>query len=81
MRKTPNTRAARTAPIRISTVERLWALHPRQPSALLNREPTIDAISVTTHGATAALLDADGALALPVLDYEHDGPDSARRGL
>lgn len=36
---------------------------------------SIDAIGVTTHGATVALLDADGALALPVLDYEHDGPD------
>lgn len=34
----------------------------------------IDAISITTHGACAALLDADGALATPVLDYEHDGP-------
>ena len=36
----------------------------------------IDAISVTTHGATAALLDREGALALPVLDYEHTGPDA-----
>ena len=31
---------------------------------------------MTTHGATAALLRADGELALPVLDYEHDGPES-----
>lgn len=35
----------------------------------------IDAISVTTHGAAAALLAADGTLAAPVLDYEHSGPD------
>lgn len=35
----------------------------------------IEAISVTTHGATAALMAGDD-LALPVLDYEHDGPDS-----
>ncbi|MBI1217249.1 MAG: carbohydrate kinase [Rhodobacteraceae bacterium] len=35
----------------------------------------VDAISVTTHGACAALLTADGTLAAPVLDYEHDGPD------
>lgn len=35
----------------------------------------IDAISVTTHGAAAALLAADGSLAAPVLDYEHAGPD------
>lgn len=36
----------------------------------------LDAISVTTHGASAALLDGSGGLALPVLDYEHDGPES-----
>ncbi|MGA1804124.1 FGGY-family carbohydrate kinase [Rhizobium sp. HT1-10] len=33
--------------------------------------PGFDAVSITTHGACAALLDADGILALPVLDYEH----------
>lgn len=41
----------------------------------LQRGQAIDAISVTTHGATAALLAGDGSLAMPVLDYEHDGPD------
>ncbi|KHQ50880.1 FGGY-family carbohydrate kinase [Mameliella alba] len=35
----------------------------------------ISAISVTTHGACAALLDEKGGLAAPILDYEHDGPD------
>lgn len=35
----------------------------------------IEAISVTTHGASAVLLDARGELAAPMLDYEHDGPD------
>ena len=35
----------------------------------------IDAISVTTHGACAALLDSDGNLAAPILDYEFAGPD------
>lgn len=35
----------------------------------------IDAISVTTHGASAALLATDGSLAAPILDYEHTGPD------
>lgn len=35
----------------------------------------IDAISITTHGASAALL-VGSDLALPVLDYEFDGPDS-----
>ncbi len=42
----------------------------------LNREHGVDAITVTTHGATAVLLDAQGQLALPVLDYEHIGPDT-----
>ncbi len=36
---------------------------------------SIDAISVTTHGACAALLDRDGNLAAPILDYECSGPD------
>ena len=39
------------------------------------KEPGFDALSITTHGASAALLDADGGLALPVLDYEHLYPD------
>ena len=44
----------------------------------LNREHAIDAITVATHGAACALLDGQGNLALPVLDYEHDGPDALR---
>ena len=36
----------------------------------------IGAISVTTHGACAALIGEDGGLAAPILDYEHDGPDN-----
>ena len=35
----------------------------------------IDGISITTHGASAALLGPDGALVTPVLDYEHCYPD------
>jgi sugar (pentulose or hexulose) kinase len=42
----------------------------------LNRTHPLDALSVTTHGACAALLDGTGELALPVLDYEYAGPDS-----
>ncbi len=37
----------------------------------------VDAIAVTTHGASAALVAADGRLAAPILDYEHPGPDQA----
>ncbi|SPJ24327.1 FGGY-family carbohydrate kinase [Palleronia abyssalis] len=41
----------------------------------LQADHGIDAISVTTHGAAAVLLDKDGALAAPMLDYEHTGPN------
>ncbi|MGL4235351.1 MAG: carbohydrate kinase, partial [Tabrizicola sp.] len=34
----------------------------------------VDAVSVTTHGAAAVLVDAAGEPVLPLLDYEHDGP-------
>ncbi len=40
-----------------------------------HRDRGISAISVTTHGACAALLGEDGKLAAPILDYEHEGPD------
>lgn len=43
--------------------------------AELNAQQPIDALSITTHGACAALVDAEGNLALPVLDYEFSGPD------
>ncbi|WP_026613248.1 FGGY-family carbohydrate kinase [Ensifer aridi] len=55
--------------------ERLWRFILDGLGAL-NRERPVDAISVTTHGATAALLDETGELALPVLDYEFAGPDA-----
>ena len=44
----------------------------------LAKESDINAITVTTHGATAALLDAQGQLALPVLDYEFKDIDNLR---
>ncbi len=40
-----------------------------------HKEHCVDAISVTTHGACAALLSRDGQLAAPILDYEHEYPD------
>ncbi|MEM9632657.1 MAG: FGGY-family carbohydrate kinase [Pseudomonadota bacterium] len=46
----------------------------------LHSEIGIDALSVTTHGASAVLLTEDGALAAPVLDYEFDGPDTVAVG-
>jgi len=59
-------------------VERLWAfiLDSLQD---INREQPIDAISITTHGATGVLVDAEGDLALPVIDYEFSGIDELAR--
>ena len=57
-------------------VEALWDF---AVSSLRDLAPQgIGAIVPVTHGACAALVDEDGALALPVLDYEHPGPDAAR---
>ncbi len=36
----------------------------------------VDGVSITTHGASAVLLDAEGNLASAALDYEFDGPDT-----
>lgn len=54
--------------------DRLWSFL-LDAIRTLHRQHRVDALTVVTHGATAALLDADGGLALPILDYEHDGPD------
>ena len=53
-------------------VDAIWAFI-LQALSELNLETPINAISVTTHGATAALLDKAGKLVLPILDYEFDG--------
>ena len=42
------------------------------------RAPGFDAISITTHGASAVMLSADGSLAMPVLDYEHGYPQAVQ---
>jgi sugar (pentulose or hexulose) kinase len=56
-------------------IEGLWSF-VLDSLAVINREQPVEAIAVTTHGATAVLLDGQGNLALPVLDYEHAGPDA-----
>ncbi|OCP04967.1 MULTISPECIES: FGGY-family carbohydrate kinase [unclassified Ensifer] len=56
-------------------VEHLWSF-VLESLAALNAGHAFEAISITTHGATAVVLDANGSLALPVLDYEFAGPDS-----
>ena len=63
-------------------VEGLW----RFLTAALKRAgkaAPIDAISVTTHGASIALVGGDpdgpnGGLVLPILDYESDAPEASR---
>jgi sugar (pentulose or hexulose) kinase len=64
----------RRAPYPHHDVETLWAFI-LDSLAGLNIEHRIDAISITTHGATGALVDASGELVLPILDYEFAGPD------
>ncbi|TPO05374.1 FGGY-family carbohydrate kinase [Mesorhizobium sp. B1-1-5] len=64
----------RLAPYPHHDVEALWTFILNS-FADLTRERRIDAISITTHGATGALVDRSGELVLPVLDYEFDGPD------
>ena len=54
-------------------VERLWRFILDALGAL-NHTRAVEGISITTHGATAALATDDG-LALPILDYEHGGPE------
>ena len=74
VRSMPN-RVLRSGPYPHYDVEGTWSFI-LDALGILNREHPIDAIVATTHGASCALLDAEGALALPVLDYEYEGPDS-----
>ena len=55
-------------------VERIWNFICTAIEDVQQSFP-VTALSVTTHGASGVLLDKDGELAMPVLDYEHDGPD------
>lgn len=71
-RSTPNT-VRSDGPYPHADVERLWGFMLESLGAL-QAEHGVDGISITTHGATAALLTGD-RLALPVLDYEFAGPD------
>jgi sugar (pentulose or hexulose) kinase len=74
VRRTPND-VLRDGPYPHYDVERLWSFI-LDSLRDLGRTAPIDAISITTHGATAALVDEAGNLALPILDYEHTGPEA-----
>lgn len=71
-RSTPNT-VRRDGLYPHMDVERLWGFIVESLKAL-HAEHGVDGVSITTHGATAALIAGD-RLVLPVLDYEHGGPD------
>lgn len=58
--------------------EALWAFALEALTAF-SRQPGFDAISITTHGASAVLLDDTGNLALPALDYEHQYPEEIQK--
>lgn len=73
---TPN-RVLSAPPYPHFDTETLWSFLT-DGLTVFQRDHGIDGISVTTHGACAALLAADGSLAVPVLDYEHSGPDVLR---
>src|SRR5690606_13898894 len=77
VRKRPNTVQA-VAPYPHYDIAGLWDFLC-EAIADLNRTHPLDAITVTTHGASAALIGEDGQLSLPVLDYEYAGPDALKR--
>ncbi len=65
----------RDAPYPHADVEGLWDFI-LDSLGRLHRQHGVYGISITTHGATAALMAGD-RLALPVLDYEYDGPEAS----
>ena len=75
-KRTPN-RVLPGPPYPHYDIEALWAFVLEALPAFA-AHPGFDAISITTHGASAALLDTEGELALPVLDYEHEYPAEIR---
>ncbi|MFK5980468.1 MAG: FGGY family carbohydrate kinase [Rhizobiaceae bacterium] len=73
VRTMPNT-VLMSSPYPHFDIDLIWDFIKRSIREL-NQEHAIQAISITTHGACAALVDEDGNLALPVLDYEYVGPE------
>ncbi|MFN3280032.1 MAG: FGGY family carbohydrate kinase, partial [Paracoccus hibiscisoli] len=71
---TPNS-VLRDQPYPHADVEMLWAFIV-DCLTRFHAQHGIDGISITTHGATGALLNEKG-LVLPVLDYESDAPDAS----
>ncbi len=74
-RSTPNS-VVEEGPYPHYDVEALWGFFIESLAGFA-RSPGFDAISVTAHGASAALLGENG-LAMPVIDYEYNYPDEVR---
>ncbi|MFD2265131.1 FGGY-family carbohydrate kinase [Lacibacterium aquatile] len=72
VRQMPN-RVLRDGPYPHFDIETIWQFLLTSLTDL-QREQPFEAISITTHGAAAALIN-DTGLVLPILDYEHTGPD------
>lgn len=70
--RTPNA-VVRDGPYPHHDLDMLWAF--ALDGLKLAAARGVDAVSITTHGAASVLVDGAGGLALPMLDYEHDGPD------
>src|SRR5262249_46653023 len=66
---------ARTGPYPHHDIDRMWNFMLDSLSRIEATTP-IDAIAITAHGASITLVDAEGDLALPMLDYEYEGPDT-----
>jgi len=64
-----------TGPYPHFDIDSLWAFILDSLRAFA-RGPGFDAVSITTHGASAVLLNGQGDLAMPVLDYEHRYPET-----
>jgi sugar (pentulose or hexulose) kinase len=64
-----------SAPYPYFDTDRLWAFI-LDGLAALGRKAKPDAIVATAHGGSGILLAADGNLAMPMLDYEHSGPET-----
>jgi len=66
--------------ILVEQVDAIWAWLGRELGAL-HREQPYQAISISTHGACWAGLDATGELSVPVVAYEHDLGEAGQREL
>lgn len=58
----------------------IWAWLKQQLAELYAKHP-FAALSITTHGAAWAALNAQGGLAIPVIAYEHDLGEEGQRAL